>query len=322
MVVNFNWFLRNGNGDLVVNRSTNQMMPPPQGIEQLLSYAANFLLLRVRALWRPTDDANKWDASRSSEAKSVTASFLGIIGSLQTIREGFSSSLTVPIILEGVLEATFENETATSLEQILISYASIAGGAQPQNLLPLCKTILEMKYKAAGGGRGLQWERSLFQCSKWGSLSLLFLELATRQENTGEEAGAIFNDLFREASDSVEACPTEGLLFLFDCITIATKAEVAEGGSGVTMEVVIKTMFAVLEADNAVDTMYMLDEICSILFNSEMKKRNAETTTRFSNCSSVRATRHGMTKRQHKEDDRLLCCLRERNEVKTMKTAD
>ena len=36
------------------------------------------------------------------------------------------------------------------------------------------------------------------------------------------------------------------------------------------MEAVIETMFAVLEAGNTADTMYLMDGICSILFNSEM----------------------------------------------------
>jgi hypothetical protein len=186
------------------------------------------------------------------------------------LKNGFPSSSTVPEILEEALGISSVDEiTLSPLEQICTSYASIAGGAQSKKLLPLCRSILELKYKAADGGRGRQWERSLFHCSKWGSLSLLALELACSSENPSAQV-AFFKDLFLKASDSVEACPTEGLLFLFDCIAISTKAGVVNDDDGVTMETVIEVMFAVLDASSSTDAMYVLDEICSILFNSEM----------------------------------------------------
>ena len=253
----------NGNGDLVIDKS-NQMMPPPPSIENLLSSATSFLLHRMEKLLIPSEESDKWKSSRSSEAKRVTGLFLGIIGSLESIKIGFPSSTTVPAILEKKLGAAFDDASAsTHLEQICTLYACVSGGAEPKELLALSQNALSLTYK---GKR--QSERSLFVCSKWGSLGLLSQQCLKIKESSSKSS--FFKTLFREASDSVEACPTEGLLFLFDCIAISTRSGVTDEEDGVKIENAIDSMFAVLDATASTDSMYVLDQICSILFNTDM----------------------------------------------------
>ena len=274
----------NGNGDLIVDRKTQQMMPPPPSIEQLLSHSINFLLLRIRGLVRPSNEdsatRNKWNSSRSSDAKQATATFLGIIGLLETLKESYPSSFAISNILDDLVvdpPKDAAEESKTAVEWMLLLFASISGGARTtEKLLALRDNILSLEYKTASGESDQQPLRSLFQCSKWGSLNLLSAQLAESKERNNK-AATFFRRLFHVAADSVEACPSEGLLFLFNCIITATKAgvmdEASKGNktSGIEMETIIEKLFVAFDAaDNAADSMCMLDEICSLLFTNEL----------------------------------------------------
>ncbi|KAL7559047.1 hypothetical protein ACA910_016386 [Epithemia clementina (nom. ined.)] len=263
----------NGNGDLVVDRKTKEMMPPPPAIEHLLSKAVNFLLLRIRELLRSSQhNLNKWNSSRSPDAKRSTAVALGIIGSLQTLNESYPSSLAVCDILDGLLTDPSKNtKPMSTVERILIVFAAVAGGGQTNKLLPLCNDVLALQYEVSGGESEQQPLRSLFQCSKWGSLDVLSKQIADKKDIGGSE---FLRRLFHMASDSVEACPSEGLIFLFKTMATTIKSgalndKPSSSHGGVKMDLIIDNLFLALEASsNAADCLYMLDEICSILFNS------------------------------------------------------
>ena len=262
----------NGNGDLLVDGSTQQMVPPPPSIEQLISWAVNFLMFRIKGLVRSSEyEANKWNSSRSSDAKKTTRDLLSIIGSLNTLRESYPSSFALSNLLDTLLlglsrETT--NNAVPPLEQMLIIFATLSGGAQSSALLALCNKVLGLEYTVSNGESEHQPFRSIFQCSKWGSLEILSTQVAATNETEGRE---FLRRLFAVASDSIEACPSEGLVFLLNAMITSIKSgALYDEQSGITIDIVVDKLFFAFDAsDNAVDSFYILDEICSILFSGE-----------------------------------------------------
>jgi hypothetical protein len=278
-----------GNGDLVVDRKTQQMMPPSQNIETMLSDGVGFIMRHIQALLMPKVASSTivGGGSRSGDAKRVSTTFATLVSQLQTLHEGFPSSMAVSGAVDGLLkeciEALSANHTVTeenNVQRIALVYATLSSGAEilESSLLPTCKMVLSLQFLKPAGDE--QSGRSVFQYAKWGALSVLLPRLFNSSLADSSEVESFVNKVFDETADAVEATPLSALLPLFRCVVVAAtgrfspqadKAVVLDKENLQHLEKVVRALFSLMEeCKNSGESMLMLSEISSLLFQPHL----------------------------------------------------
>jgi hypothetical protein len=281
-----------GNGDLMVDRKTQQMMSPPQNIETMLSSGVSFIMRHVHALLTPKSPSSATLSGRSGDAKRVSTTFAALVSQLQTLHAGFPSSMAVSGAVDGLLkeciEALSSSDSVTkegnNVQRIALVYAALSCGGEVEesSLLSTCKMVLNLQFfESAGGVAGDgQSSRSVFQYAKWGALSILLPRLFDSfQADTGE-VQSFLNKVFDETSDAVEATPVSALVPLFRCVVVAASGRFSvEADTGVVidkenlihLEKIIGALFRLMDdCKNSADAMFMLDEISALLFQPHL----------------------------------------------------
>ena len=284
-----------GNGDLVMDKS-QQMMPPPPNIEELLSNAVDFDLLHMKALtsFEGVPFASKTGSLRSGNTARVSLTFAHLISQMQVFCSGFPSSLAVSSAADKMLKLSMEqlamkDQTAIGVVQnTALAFGALTCGADPNGALysvESCRFILKLEYLGNINSTvsNEKTARSVFQYAKWGTIShLLHALLETRDTNGDSESNrlSLLNDLFNVAEESVYATPPDALLPLFDCVVTAARSRLSVDNNGTSdgdalytdsMAKIISALFAVKsEVKTGRPALYMLNEICALLFRPEL----------------------------------------------------
>ena len=285
-----------GNGDLVVDGATQQMMRPPPNIETLLSNAVAFSMNHIGALTalerRPDTDepspscgVKASGSTRSGNANQVSSLFATLISQFKVLKESFPSSMVMPeaadeMFRQGVqLLPNASGDTRVVSSSALV-YAALSCGANPllklegKSGLDVCRTLLNLEFGGHFDGVSKtdeQTARSVYHYARWGALSCMLPSIVEDSTYAAPALNDFLHDLFARANDLVEATPADALLPLFDTVTLAAKKWLAsESGSDVyasNLTKIIKSLFAVMaDASISETATYMLNEVCALLF--------------------------------------------------------
>jgi hypothetical protein len=278
-----------GNGDLVVDRKTQQMMPPSQNIETMLSDGIGFIMRHIQALLTPkvAPSAIVGGGSRSGDAKRVSSTFATLVSQLQTLHEGFPSSMAVSGAVDGLLKECIEALSSShsiteenNVQRIALVYATLSSGGEilESRLLPTCEMVLKLQFLKPAGDE--QSGRSVFQYAKWGALSVLLPRLFNSSLADSSEVESFVSSVFDETSDAVEATPISALLPLFRCVVVAAtgrfspqadKSVVLDKENLQHLEKVVRALFSLMEeCQNSADSMLMLSELSALLFQPHL----------------------------------------------------
>jgi hypothetical protein len=203
-----------GNGDVLVDRKTNQMVPPSVNIETILGHAASFLVYRVETLF-PVEGAAEGEvrgcSCSSGDAKEISAAFAGLISQLKILHEGYPSSLAVSHALQGLLnesvKALEKGSAGENLSRVVIVFAAMSSGCEIEtaSLETFSRLVLHLQYVDSPRFQFFeQAARSVFQYAKWGALSFLLSVLLYESK----EARVDFvQDILDTAVDAVTSAP-------------------------------------------------------------------------------------------------------------------
>jgi len=275
-----------GNGTMVIDKKTQSMMPPPPNIEAMLANSASFIFHHLRSLMTGSGDEQTGRASQSNDARVLSTTFARLVAQLETLSRGFLASMaissTVDDVMSECLDALSAPNVATEGNPVLnvaLLYAALSGGGDvdPEKALAASQVTLGLEFsgslaKRVGNAQAL---RSVFQYAKWGALSCLLPRLLHCDDSA--KVKSFVDDLFDEAADAVESAPANAIIPLFNCLVSGAKSrfskEAFENGQlKIQNDIrylgkVISALIGLVEdAATTVDTIYMMDEMCCLIF--------------------------------------------------------
>ena len=283
-----------GNGTMVVDKKTQHMMPPPPKIEAILANSVSFVAHHIRFLMASRDEqggngTSSGKASRSSDARILSSTFARLVALLKVLSNGFLASMAISTTVNEVLNKSLEALTALEAPaegnpvlHVALVYAALSSGAEidAKKALPASTIILKLEFDAAlaqrmGNGQAV---RSVFQYAKWGALSCLLPKLLDASSNSDTiEVKSLLDDLFEAAADAVQSAPSNAIIPLFNCLVASSKSRFSKKADEKGLILipedirylgkVIAALFGLVEdSKNTNDAMYMMDEICSLIF--------------------------------------------------------
>lgn len=288
-----------GNGDLVVDRKTQQMMPPPPNIEAMLSNGVTFLVQHVKTLTSATvDKGTTTGGTRCGTTNRISNLFANLISQLKVLHEAYPSSSTVSEASDELYRSSIVQLFGSSIGMdsvtfTALSFAALSCGANPLlkidgvSTASICTRFLQLEFSGADAGMSKtdeQAARSMFHCARWGALSCIlpsFLDTATSTEPI-EILEELLTVLFEKANDLVQATPVDALLPLFDCVIVGANSWLATGDIGSTMYSdnlgkIIASLFDIMaDVSNSETSTYMLNAICGLIFRPRLLIDEAE----------------------------------------------
>ena len=286
-----------GNGDLILDKTKEFMMPPPPHIESLLTNAIQFILGQLvsveTTLFQMNNSGGSSGSTRSSTSNSASSYIATLIGQVQVLHRSYPSSNTLSQAVDSMLDdctkslssigKTDDTGSTHIVKFLTLSYAALSCGAtfsisegKLNHLVSTCRTILELKLSVPAGIKkdAKQACRSIFQYAKWGSLSLLVPMIMEEDGGHTSEVEGLYQAILDCALSSVDATPVIALPPLFECALGCGKHIVKfEGQPSLlsSLQTIIDTLFAVLkETSLSAEWSYMLDAICTLIFNPKL----------------------------------------------------
>ncbi|KAI2511043.1 hypothetical protein MHU86_3355 [Fragilaria crotonensis] len=284
-----------GNGDLVVQRGTQQMMPPPPNIEGLLSNAVDFLLNHARALSSLRKeqaevaaegaDVATAGSTRSGTTHRISTTFALVIAQLKVLAESYPSSMAVSSASERMLETAVKAMMLLKDEDSIdvvtctsLSYAALSCGADPWftwdgiSTVSACEKLLRLEFIGSGDNMMKQEEqtaRSVFHYARWGCLSALLPKLVENEAR--DDIAPLLEQVFSRALELAEATPMDALLPLFESVRTAAASWMELKGEKASypshLENIITVMFAAMSDMSTSSTAtFMLNGICALIF--------------------------------------------------------
>jgi len=286
-----------GNGDLILDKSKEFMMPPPPHIESLLTNAIQFILGQLvsveSTLFQMNGGGGSSGGTRSSTSNNASSYIATLIGQVQVLHRAYPSSNALSQAVDSMLDdctkslSSIDKADDTGSTHIVkfltLSYAALSCGAtfnisegKLNHLITTCQTILELKLSTPARIKkdAKQACRSIFQYAKWGSLSLLVPMIMEEEEGHNSEVEDLYQGILDSALSSVDATPVIALPPLFECALGCGKHIVKfEGQPSLlsSLQTIIDTLFAVLkETSLSAEWSYMLNAICTLIFNPKL----------------------------------------------------
>jgi hypothetical protein len=278
-----------GNGDLVLDKRSQNMLPPPPSIDLLLSTGVNFLLYHVKNIiiikidvLEVVEKEISSQPSRSSDARLLSSTFAKLVEQLTSITNGFPSSMTVSEIINDTLNQSLsavcgkEKRMSSNNEtlDIALIFAALAckGEIDTPKALHLASIILHSEFdkrsKTAGSVQAL---RSIHQFSKWGALSFILSNVRS-DLGSGKDIPDIqpfLDEFFQHAITSVESTPSTALVPLFKSVVTAANIILlsCKTHDCTQLAKVIRSLFDLVDAcDNNVDAVCMTYQLCNLIF--------------------------------------------------------
>ena len=283
-----------GNGDLVVDKATQHMLPPPPNIEQVLASAVGFLLNHVRALSSVREQHEQQTgegavtfsgSTRSGNTHQISTTFAHVIAQLKVLTESYPSSMAVSSASEQMLESGIntimllkDEDSIDAVTFTSLSYAALSCGADPLfqrdgiSTADACAKLLRLDFIGTDNLMAKQDEqtaRSVFHYARWGCLSAMLPKLL---ENTSDVAVLpLLEQVFARALELAEATPMDALLPLFDSVRVAATSWMSlkedRESYPIHLAKIIEAMFAAMNDMSTSSTAtYMLNGICGLLF--------------------------------------------------------
>lgn len=284
-----------GNGDLVVDRNTQQLMPPPPNIEKMLSSSVDFILFHIQKLVSIETRGEAIGGTRQNWAKRTSTTFARLIAQIRTLHQSYPSSEAVSSAMDELLKSSVKDlsegaeNDSKRVALVALIYAAVSAGANPgaDSHISFCQLLLKTELTGDLRKVSKAWEqtaRSVLQYAKWAVISCIFpLLLSTLEgapDSKRKEAQRLAADILVEAFDAVEATPADALLPLFHCIIATGKQWVSFGkednkmGEQVYLKnltMIIKALLAVLkDSTKSRQSSLMLNEICALIFQPKL----------------------------------------------------
>ena len=314
-----------GNGDLVVDRQTQQLMPPPPNIEAMLSNSVTFLLYNLQMLLSVGDGPDSVGSSaglRSNETKLVSSTFSGLIYQLRILHSSFPSSSAISSSVNELLDSSRDvlssegtSNSGETVKHVALIYAALSAGADPREAsgkgCDTCISILRLisSLELRGGSvprTKVQTMRSLLQYAKWGAIACLIPLLLDSfgpdtDKSRVEEVQVLLEELLDSADDAVDGAPPGALMPLFNSVLLAGKRwiNVSIDGSGSTdiekrdrvygkiVRRVVNCLLTLMdECHVSSDTTYMLNEMCGMLFHHKLLFDEYQRLSRNPDCET------------------------------------
>ena len=288
----------NGNGDLVVDRKANQMMPPPPSIEALLSHAVSFLLHMIQKVL--SSSADETYASSRIESRVLTAKLSGYIDTLRTFQRAYPSSHAVSEAVRNAFQLGIEKIlgktqlTFEGVQHLSLVYATLDCGGRASDEENVCRTILNLAFDGKTGASNDNSNAILciFEYSRWGAISKLLPGVF--ESSKGLEICQVVLD---KAALDVEHYPTEATVPLFESaimtanrIVAADKPFVGGGARVLQLKELIHALTRIMSKhERGKHYLSMLDQLSKVLFQRRLlmeeyalfqKDKGAETPVR------------------------------------------
>ena len=292
-----------GNGDLIVDRKTHQMMPPPPSIEVMLSTAVSFLIQHIKALTSTTagDSGSVTGSTRSGNTTRISTLFANLISQLKVFHDSYPSSTTVSDAADELYKCSITQLTETGRGIAVVtftslSFAALTCGANPllvvngATTINICFMLLQLEYTTshdAGVSKSdEQTARSIFHFARWGALSCILPPFLNASKDSSsehdEKLAELLDKLFRTANDLVQATPVDALLPLFVCVVSGANTWLSANNSGLNFYAenlgkIISSLFDVMaDISNSETSTYMLNSLCGLIFRPSLLIDEAE----------------------------------------------
>ena len=293
-----------GNGDLVVNERTQNMLPPPQNVDLLLGAGVTFIFYQIESLF---DVKSIAQATRSSSARILSTTFANLVEQLQSLSNGFPSSSTITKIVDDKLRNLVASLVCDDVEScsraldiaLLFATLSSNGDIQKSEAVVVAERVLRSHFIGTSETvSNVQPVRSIFQFSKWGALSSILSKILTDIPNVAvlSDISLFLDELFATATDSVESTPSTALVPLFNCVVIAAKLKWSRSSDDdgnhrpdnyTQFDKVIRSLFGLIDAcDCNSDTIGMIDQLCSLLFQPELMIEEYKRFQEYPDCDT------------------------------------
>ena len=284
-----------GNGDLIVDGKTQQMMPPPPNIEAILENSVNFILHHISFL--VAEGSSKDDvagATRSGNAKRVSVTFANLISQVKMLHEAYPSSMAVSKTVDEMLEKSIQKLQTISLSSpginnvrdLALMYATLSSGASlpgSAEVVEICRACLLLEFQKIPGQKKSeeQMARSVFHFAKWGALSCLLPILLSEESGnvtSAEDVDLFLQDFRKSAFDAVHGIPADAMMAYFHCIkaagqkqlTPSTNMKDSEVDPGLIGDFINALMALMEEKTSSEDNIYMLNEFCALIFQPKL----------------------------------------------------
>jgi hypothetical protein len=286
-----------GNGDLVVDRKTNGMMPPSQHVEFILKQSTDFIFHSIRALlpsgnieYNPFTGSN----ARSPIVRQATTCFAKWTSLLQIIHEGFPSSLAIEATVDSLLKenvhclvATNDNHEIALRMSTIFASLSCGGELDESQLAHICNTLLSLDHVSEGRSAvEEQTSRSIFQGAKWGSMAILVVRLI-RLSDQGGKMDTV-ERILDHVEDAIHLVPLNAILPLFNCVAVA--ADYAWASSSLNFDRLAKTIQSLTilanEMKNSNENTAMFDEVCRLIFRPELLLAESKRLSDVPDCAT------------------------------------
>lgn len=293
-----------GNGDLVADRKTQQLMPPPTNIEKMLSNCVDFTLYHIRTLLS-TETLS--ECIENVKPKQILVTYTSLIGQIMTLKQSFPSSNILPQAVETLFKTSHDKLTQnvhndiTCVMLVAMMYASLSAGAKPapESHFSLCRLLLTTKLSEEVS----TWKyasQSTMEYSRWAGISciipLLISSLDEAPESKAVEADKLFEDILDAALHAIENTPSYACRPLFDCILLSGRQRILilkgdiDEGEKIYVEILRKTISGLLalmkKSHTSQETMDMLNEICKLIFQPRLLAEEFKRIERDNKCAT------------------------------------
>jgi hypothetical protein len=293
-----------GNGDLVVNPKTQQMMPPPPNIEQMLQNSIDFIQWHIRMLLA-TESHRQEEPEDGHKSKRFTGSYAFLISQLKILHLSYPSSQAVSSVMNELLQKSIEDlrellagKNASSGEGdvkklllVALIYGACSCGAEPEkkSYVSLIRLLMNTGLSTAGKGQPRVWvksSRSIIQYARWAAISCILPKLLEAMSDNAsdqaqDEIDRMVDDLLKEGVRASSITPSDAIKPLFDCIIMSSREWIsisnrynprqAETLCGENLTQIVKTLLSLIkQSTRSRESACMLNDFCALIFQTKL----------------------------------------------------
>ncbi len=288
-----------GNGDIVVlDKNTQQLMPPSPNIDNMLSSAIDFCLFHIRTLL--SIEAN--EGTNGSLQTSIT--YTHLVAQLRTLHQSFPSSQVISGVMDNLIASSCQvltdgcNNDSHRVMHATLIYAALSSGAvlPKESCIPISRSIVALDLRGDTKNRSNTWEhmaKSMLYYSQWASISRILPMLGQVMESASDsflsEAKEFIQWILAQALEAVDAAVLDAVVPVFNCVLEAAKLWVGDFGVGKhrsdsfyvdTLEKIVASLVDLMSAASlSHEGVYMLNQVCSLIFQPRLMQ---EEFNRFS----------------------------------------
>jgi len=293
-----------GNGDLVVNPKTQQIMPPPPNIEQMLQNSIDFIQWHIRVLLA-TENHPHEESEDGHKSKRFTGSYAFLISQLKVLHQSYPSSEAVSSVMNELLQKSIGDlrellagnngssgeGDAKKLLLVALIYGACSCGAEPKkkSFVSLIQLLMNTGLSTAGEGQPRVWvksSRSIIQYARWAAiLCILPKLLEATSDNASDQAQDVIDrmvdDLLKEGLRASSITPSDAIKPLFDCIIMSSREWIsisnrydpqqAETLCVDNLTQIVKTLLSLIkQSTRSLESACMLNDFCALIFQTKL----------------------------------------------------